>query len=61
MPVLPSYRNQSINLQGKSNDWFLYEGNTGTKWVKVFKIFFAGNFHEATEIVKFVNLPYMRY
>ena len=28
MPVLPSYRNQ------KSIDWFLYDGNTGTKWVK---------------------------
>ena len=29
MPVLPSYRNQSIDLQSKSIDWFLYEGNTG--------------------------------
>ena len=28
--VLPSYRNQSIDLQSKSIDWFLYEGNTGT-------------------------------
>ena len=24
------YRNQSIDLQSKSIDWFLYEGNTGT-------------------------------
>ena len=28
--VLPSYRNQSIDLLCKSIDWFLYEGNTGT-------------------------------
>ena len=27
MPVLPSYRNQSIDLLCKSMDWFLYEGN----------------------------------
>ena len=33
-PVLPSYRNQSIDLLCKSLDWFLYEGNTGNKWVK---------------------------
>ena len=30
VPVLPSYRNQSIDLHSKSIDWFLYEGNTGT-------------------------------
>ena len=30
MPVLLLYRNQSIDLQSKSIDWFLYEGNTGT-------------------------------
>ena len=28
--VLPSYRNQSIDLLCKSIDWFIYEGNTGT-------------------------------
>ena len=28
VPVLPSYRNQSIDLLGKSMDWFLYKGNT---------------------------------
>ena len=27
MPVLPSYRNQSIDLHNKSIDWFLYEDN----------------------------------
>ena len=32
MPVLPSYRNQSIDLS-KSIDWFLYAGNTGIWWV----------------------------
>ena len=30
VPVLPSYRNQSIDLLCESIDWFLYEGNTGT-------------------------------
>ena len=35
MSVLPSYRNQSIDLHSKSIDWFLYEGNTGLYWVKV--------------------------
>ena len=30
----PSYRNQSIDLLCKSIDWFLYEGKTGTQWVK---------------------------
>ena len=29
MPVLPFYRNQSIDLHSKSIDWFLYGGNTG--------------------------------
>ena len=29
MPVLPSYRNQSIDLHNKPIDWFLYEDNTG--------------------------------
>ena len=28
MPVLPSYRNQSIDLLWKSIDWFLYDGYT---------------------------------
>ena len=27
MPVLPSYRNQSIDLLCKSMNWFLYDGN----------------------------------
>ena len=33
MAVLPSYRNQSIDLDSKSIDWFLHEGNTGNQWV----------------------------
>ena len=37
VPVLPSYRNQSIELHSKLIDWFLYEGNTGTLWVNVLK------------------------
>ena len=39
MPVLPSYRNQSIDLHTKSVDWFLCEGNTGIKWVNSFSLF----------------------
>ena len=35
VPVLPSYRNQSIDLHSKSVDCFLYEGNTGTSWVNI--------------------------
>ena len=35
MTVLPSYRNQSIDLHSKSIDWFLYEGSTGTLWVNI--------------------------
>ena len=34
--MLSWYRNQSIDLHSKSIDWFLYEGNTGTKWINVF-------------------------
>ena len=34
MPVLPSYRNQSIDLLCKSVDCFLYESNTSIWWVK---------------------------
>ena len=29
-----SYRNQSVDLQSKSTDWFLYYGNIGRKKVK---------------------------
>ena len=29
IPKLPSYRKQSINLQSKSMDWFLCDGNFG--------------------------------
>ena len=29
MPVLPSFRNQLIDLHSKSIDRFLYEGNNG--------------------------------
>ena len=27
--MFPSYRNQSVDLQSKSTDWFLYDGNIG--------------------------------
>ena len=27
VPIIPSYRNQSVNLQSTSADWFLYNGN----------------------------------
>ena len=31
--MFPSYRNQSVGLQSKSTDWFLYDGNIGRKGV----------------------------
>ena len=34
MSMLPSYRNQSIDLHSKLIDWFLYEGNTCIWWFK---------------------------
>ena len=38
MPVLPSYRNQSIDLHRKSINWFLYDGNIGIKLVNMISI-----------------------
>ena len=32
--MFPAYRNQSIDLQCKSIDWFLFEGNIDMKKVK---------------------------
>ena len=32
-----SYRNQSVDLQSKSTDWFLYDGNIGREKVKIKK------------------------
>ena len=32
--MFPSYRNQSVDLQSKSTDWFLYDGNIGRRRVK---------------------------
>ena len=34
VPVLPLYKNWSIDFQSKLISWFLYNGNTGLKWVK---------------------------
>ena len=34
VPVLPSYRDQSIALHSQSTDWFLHKSNTGIYWVK---------------------------
>ena len=30
--MFPSYRNQSVDLQSKSTNWFLYDGNIGRLW-----------------------------
>ena len=51
MSVLPLYRNQSIDLQSKSVDWFLYEGNTG---VNVLNIWDA--LRDLVLIVQFKNV-----
>ena len=29
--MFPSYRNQSVDLQSKSTDWFLYDGTLAVK------------------------------
>ena len=52
MAVLPSYRNQSIDLLCKSIDWFLYEGNTGIGWVnfKGMTVIFEGFLRALTVI-----------
>ena len=34
--MFQSCRNQSIDEQSKSIDWFLYDWNIGQNWVKVF-------------------------
>ena len=31
--MFPSYRNQSVDLQSKSTDWFLYDENIGRERV----------------------------
>ena len=38
MPVLPSYRNQSIDLHSKLIDRFIYEGNTGIQCVNYINV-----------------------
>ena len=38
--MFPSYRNQSVDLQSKSTDWFLYDGNIGRYRVNLLTIFF---------------------
>ena len=47
---LPSYRNQSTDLVGKSIDWFLYEGNTGKECVNR-----KANFHIIFTKCKYVK------
>ena len=32
--MFPSYRNQSIDLQSKSTNWFLYDGEIGRYRIK---------------------------
>ena len=34
MTNFPSHRNQSFDLQSKSTDWFLYDGNIDVKGLK---------------------------
>ena len=56
MPVLPSYRNQSIDLHSKPIDRFLYEGNTGTyglmrHWTEIWGLYCLW---KALRIVKIV-------
>ena len=36
--MLGQYRNQSINFQCESIDWFLYDGNIELRWVELLKM-----------------------
>ena len=36
--MLPSYRNQSIDLQSKSTECFFYERIIGRYWIKVARV-----------------------
>ena len=54
MAVLPSYRNQSIDLHRKSIDWFLHEGNTDNKWVKKTREVNGNKFHPQTEQMLYI-------
>ena len=31
--MFPSYRNQPVDLESKSTDWFLYDGNIGQEYI----------------------------
>ena len=65
MPVLPSYRNQPIDLMCKSVDWFLHEDITSISWVKQ-SIYLGWNsavllqLHRAKRHQHVVKLPKVR-
>ena len=49
VPIFYCYRNQSNYVYNTSIDWFLYEWNIGTMWVRNFELnskilFFISNF-----------------
>ena len=52
MPKLSPYRNQSIDLQSKSIDWFLYDDNVVVEWVN--NVLGNSNFFRLTEAVQTV-------
>ena len=48
--MFPSYRNQSVDLQRKSTDWFLYDGNIGRQKVKTDALVLCTFFRISTNI-----------
>ena len=58
-PMLTSYRNQSIDLQNKSTDWFLFDGNISCRCVK--RVFLSERFCRVSErFPKMICLPIYR-
>ena len=49
--MLPSYRNQSVDLLGRPLDWFLYDRNIGYQKVK--KISFSGSDFQMKVLVSY--------
>ena len=59
--MFPSYRNQSVDLQSKSNDCFVYDGNVGRERVKELyeKSVFLKTAAQAFEDGDFLNIFFM--
>ena len=55
---MPSYRNQSIDLQSKSIDWFLYDDNFGIYWVNALNCSPEILLHQNRKDIETIVLPF---